>query len=64
AVYGDTLRRLYGGQLGAVVPGVHPRAAEMARLAAPVFAAGRGVPAEGAVPLYVRDKVALKTAER
>lgn len=63
-VYGDTLRRIYDSQLGAVAPGIHPRASEMARLAAPVFAEGQGVPAEGAVPLYVRDKVALKTAER
>jgi tRNA threonylcarbamoyladenosine biosynthesis protein TsaB len=36
----------------------------MLRLALPVFAAGQGEDAVAAVPLYVRDKVALKTSER
>jgi tRNA threonylcarbamoyladenosine biosynthesis protein TsaB len=43
---------------------LHPRAVEMARLAAPLFARGLGVAPEDAVPLYIRDKVALKVAER
>jgi tRNA threonylcarbamoyladenosine biosynthesis protein TsaB len=64
AVYGDVLHRRYGGQLVKVVADIHPCASDMARLAAPVFAAGHGVAAEKAVPFYVRDKVALKTAER
>ena len=41
-----------------------PTAAAVARLAAPRLAGGQGVTAGMAVPLYVRDKVALTTAER
>jgi tRNA threonylcarbamoyladenosine biosynthesis protein TsaB len=43
---------------------VAPTAAAVARLAAPRFACGEGIDAAQAVPLYVRDKVALTTAER
>ncbi len=41
-----------------------PQAAAVVRLAAPVFAAGGGEDAAQALPLYLRDKVALTTAER
>lgn len=41
-----------------------PHARAIARLAAPVFARGHGLPAEGAEPVYIRDKVALKICER
>ncbi|MBI3525948.1 MAG: tRNA (adenosine(37)-N6)-threonylcarbamoyltransferase complex dimerization subunit type 1 TsaB [Betaproteobacteria bacterium] len=41
-----------------------PTAAAVARLAAPRLARGEGVDAGLAAPLYVRDKVALTTAER
>jgi len=63
-VYGDALRARYHGVLNTVTDDIHPLAADMAQLAAPRFAAGLGVPAECAVPVYIRDKVALKTAER
>ena len=45
---------------GTVIP--HARA--IARLAAPRFARGEGLPAEAAEPLYIRDKIALKICER
>lgn len=45
-------------------PAVMPHAREVARLAAAVFAAGDAVAAEQAQPLYLRNKVALTTAER
>jgi len=43
---------------------VMPTAEAVARLAAPRFARSEGQPAIAAAPLYVRDKVALTTAER
>ena len=58
------LRGRYGGQLARVIPGLHPRAQEPARLAAPRFAAGRGTDPAEAHPLYIRNKVALKSHER
>jgi tRNA threonylcarbamoyladenosine biosynthesis protein TsaB len=41
-----------------------PTALAMLRLAPRMLAAGLGVPADQALPLYVRDKVAQTTAER
>lgn len=64
AVYGDVLRQRYGAALAVVEDAVHPHARDMAQLAVPMLAAGRGLAAEEAAPLYIRDKVALKTAER
>ena len=43
---------------------VRPRAAQIAGLAAPAFARGEGMPPEAAVPVYIRNKVALTVAER
>jgi len=47
-----------------VLPEVHPSASAIVRLAAPRIAAGEGVDAALAAPLYLRDKVALTTEER
>ena len=47
-----------------VLPEIHPTAIAVARLAAPRLAAGEGVDAALAVPVYVRDKVAFTEAER
>ena len=41
-----------------------PQARAIARLAAPQLAAGRGVAAEFALPVYLRDKVALTLEEQ
>ena len=43
---------------------IMPTAEAVARLAVPRFLRGEGQPAVTAAPLYVRDKVALTTAER
>lgn len=45
-------------------PGVLPHAEQVARLGAAAFAAGQGVPAADAQPLYLRNKVAYTKAER
>jgi len=56
AVYGNLgLKR--------VLPEVHPSAMAVAQLAAPRLAAGEGVDAALATPIYVRDKVAFTKAE-
>jgi tRNA threonylcarbamoyladenosine biosynthesis protein TsaB len=56
---------VYGNMgLAKVLPEVHPTALAVARLAAPRLAAGEGVDAALAQPVYVRDKVALTTEER
>lgn len=58
------LQQRWSAALLSVDDGLYPQAREIARLSVPLFAAGRGVSAEEAAPLYIRDKVALKTAER
>jgi tRNA threonylcarbamoyladenosine biosynthesis protein TsaB len=64
AAHGVVLQRLYAGRLSAIMPEGFPHARDIARLAAREFDAGRAVPADQAVPVYIRDKVALKTSER
>jgi tRNA threonylcarbamoyladenosine biosynthesis protein TsaB len=53
------------GRLGMarVMPELHPTALAVARLAAPRLAAGEGVDAALAAPVYLRDKVAYTKAE-
>ncbi|MGW8184132.1 MAG: tRNA (adenosine(37)-N6)-threonylcarbamoyltransferase complex dimerization subunit type 1 TsaB [Burkholderiales bacterium] len=62
--HGETLRKRYGERLAAVRPELYPHAREIARLGAREFERGKGMPAEQALPLYVRDKVALRSDER
>lgn len=62
--HGDVLKRLYADRLSAIMPDAFPHARDIARLAVREFEAGRGVPADQAVPVYIRDRVALKTGER
>ena len=47
-----------------VLPGIHPGAIAVARLAAPRLARGEGVDAAWAAPTYLRDKVAMTIEER
>jgi tRNA threonylcarbamoyladenosine biosynthesis protein TsaB len=63
-VWGEILRQRLGQRLIGADAALYPTAAAVARLAAPVIARGAGVTAAEAVPLYIRDKVALTTAER
>lgn len=64
AMHGVLLRERYGVALAAVVPDLFPLASVMLRLATPRFLNNEGIDAAQAAPLYVRDKVALKTNER
>jgi len=61
AVFGTRLHRPRGIVLQS---GETDRAAALLRLARQAFAEGRGIDAALALPLYLRDKVALTTAER
>lgn len=58
-------QRAYGARLPDA-PSVEalPRAAAMLRLAPALLAAGHATGADGALPLYIRDKVAQTTQER
>jgi len=62
--WGEILRERLGPRLIGADAELYPTATAVARLAAPLLARGAGVVAAEAVPLYIRDKVALTTAER
>ncbi len=62
--HGAALRARYGIQLTGVDATIIPQASAIAQLAAPLFDAGQGQDAALALPLYLRDKVALKISER
>lgn len=64
AAYEEVLRARYEGCLGPITGDLRPRARDMAQLAAPLFAKGLGIDPANAVPLYIRNKVALKEKER
>lgn len=62
--YTEQLSLIYGEQLQAVQPQLLPTASAMLRLAQPIFARGEAKAADKAMPIYIRNRVALKTAER
>ncbi len=64
AAYGALLGERLGSSIASVRETLLPTASAVARLAAPRLAAGEGIDAALARPLYVRDKVAFTTAER
>jgi tRNA threonylcarbamoyladenosine biosynthesis protein TsaB len=66
SVQGTALNARYDGHLQTedLESTVFPRAAAIATLGAAQFAQGKGMDAALALPLYLRDKVALKTSER
>jgi tRNA threonylcarbamoyladenosine biosynthesis protein TsaB len=64
AAHAAVLAGRYGAQLAAIRAEVSPSAAAMLRLAGPRFERGEGRDAASAAPIYLRDKVALKTSER
>jgi tRNA threonylcarbamoyladenosine biosynthesis protein TsaB len=62
--YDELLRLRLGHRLAGTRPGISPTAAAILALARPRFERGEGKPAAMALPIYLRDKVALKTSER
>lgn len=62
--YAPQLRVIYGEHLQSIQPQLLPTASAILRLAQPIFARGEARPASEALPLYIRNRVALKTAER
>ncbi len=64
AAFGTELQTRYAGQLSGVDAAAVPQAADIAALGALQFASGQGMDGAQAQPYYLRDKVALKTAER
>lgn len=64
AVYGDRVAAQDPAAQSAQRVAALPTAAAMLRLAPALLAAGKAVPAEQALPSYIRDKVAKTTAER
>jgi tRNA threonylcarbamoyladenosine biosynthesis protein TsaB len=64
AAFDDALSSVYGAQLAKRRPDISPTAEAVLRLAQPRFLRGEARDAATAVPIYLRDKVALKTSER
>lgn len=62
--YPEQLAADYGAQVENILADEYPHATAIAELALPMFAAGQGRPAAEAAPIYIRNKVALKTSER
>lgn len=58
--YHLALLRRFGDRVSTWRQHAHPHAADLARLGAAAYAAGAAVPAERALPVYLRDEVAIK----
>jgi tRNA threonylcarbamoyladenosine biosynthesis protein TsaB len=64
SAYGDAIRERLPSPPRWADGDRYPQACDVARLAAPLFAAGKGMPPEQALPVYLRDKVALTLEEQ
>lgn len=62
--YAEILVARYDSQLTQVLPELLPQATAMIELAQAIFANGQALHAGDAMPIYIRNRVALKTAER
>jgi tRNA threonylcarbamoyladenosine biosynthesis protein TsaB len=64
AIYGEILSKIYGENVVKIMPEITPKAEAILQLAKPIFAAGKAKPASEAAPIYIRNRVALTSAER
>lgn len=64
AAYSGALAERYGATVGRVAGDVYPHARDIAALAVKKLTAAGGQAARLASPVYIRNKVALKTSER
>ncbi len=62
--YAQALQARYAGRLATIEADCHPHASDIARLALPRFETRDTAAAEYAAPVYVRNKVALRSDER
>jgi tRNA threonylcarbamoyladenosine biosynthesis protein TsaB len=62
--YAPQLNLIYSEQLQDIEGALLPTASAILRLALPRFSSGEALPASAALPIYIRNRVALKTAER
>lgn len=62
--YRDVLNEVYRDRLSQVVADSYPHAREIAQLSITRFEQGLTLLPEQAVPIYIRNKVALKECER
>jgi len=62
--YAPQLSAIYTEQLRAIQGAILPAASAILRLALTRFSSGEALPASDALPIYIRNRVALKTAER
>ena len=63
-VYHKELSQLYNEQLHDIQLGLYPHASEIAQIAITEFTKEPGISSMDAVPIYIRNKVALKENER
>lgn len=64
ATYHDALLERYDGHLSGLAADIAPHAREIVRLGVSLFEQGKDTDAAFAAPIYIRDKVALRTDER
>lgn len=62
--YAKQLNAVYDEQLESAQPSLLPTASALIKIAQPIFARGEAKSASEAMPIYIRNRVALKTFER